>query len=215
MKQLLDELREDPPDLIALTGDVADHIGELRAGLELVMQFAPRSGVYAALGNHEYLNDIRRTLPVYQQSGVELLLDRSTCIQIGAAKLFIAGVDDPVFNGRVGPFFERTVSARAAEAPSDAFRLLLCHRPQGFEAAARHGFELTLSGHTHGSQLGLFGRSAIEVLFGLPYQWGKYRRGSSRLYTTSGFGHWFPFRLNCPAEAPLIILQRGPHEAAV
>ena len=40
-------------------------------------------------------------------------------------------------------------------------------------------------------------------------EWGLYQRGHSRLYTTSGFGQWFPFRLNCPPEAPLIVLERG------
>lgn len=32
----------------------------------------------------------------------------------------------------------------------------------------------------------------------------------SRLYTTSGFGHWFSFRLGCPTEMPLIVLEGAP-----
>jgi uncharacterized protein len=206
---LLDSLRPDPPDLIVLTGDVADQLEELEAGLALVTAFAPRLGVYAALGNHEYLNDIERMLPAYQRSSVRLLVNETAHITIGDATLFLAGVDDPVFFGPARPFYERAIAACAASAPADGFRLLLCHRPEGFEPAAKHGFHLTLSGHTHGGQVGLLGRSAFEVLFGMPYLWGQYRRGESRLYTTSGFGHWFPFRLNCPAEAPLITLKRA------
>jgi predicted MPP superfamily phosphohydrolase len=209
LKALLDSLRPDPPDLIVLTGDVADQLQELEAALQLVTAFAPRLGVYAALGNHEYLNDIEQTLPTYQRSSVRLLVNETAHIPIGDATLFLAGVDDPVFFGPARPFYERTIAACAASAPANGFRLLLCHRPEGFESAAKHGFHLTLSGHTHGGQVGLFGRSAFEVLFGVPYLWGQYRRGESRLYTTSGFGHWFPFRLNCPAEAPVITLKRA------
>jgi len=210
LRAVLDRLRDNPPDLIVLTGDVADQLGELEQGLELATAFAPRLGVYAALGNHEYLNDIRQTLPIYQRSPLTLLINQSASIRVGGATLFVAGVDDPVFMGKAGPFFEEAIGACAASAPEDSFRLLLCHRPEGFEAAARHGFHLTLSGHTHGAQVGLFGRSVVEVLFGVPYWWGKYQRGHSQLYTTSGFGHWFPFRLNCPAEAPIIELRRAP-----
>lgn len=209
LRALLDSLRPHPPDLIVLTGDVADKLDELVAALDIVTAFAPRLGVYAALGNHEYLNDIQQMLPAYQASSVRLLLNETASIPLGGATLFLAGVDDPVFIGPAKPFYEKAISACAVGAPADAFRLLLCHRPEGFEAASRNGFHLTLSGHTHGGQIGLLGRSAFEVLLGMPYLWGSYRRGESRLYTTSGFGHWFPFRLNCPAEAPLVVLQRA------
>lgn len=205
---LLASLRGDPPDLIVLTGDVADQLEELEAALSLVTAFAPRLGVYAALGNHEYLNDIEEMRPAYERSSVRLLVNATASLSVGDATLFLAGVDDPVFIGPARAFFERVVSECAVDAPAQAFRLLLCHRPEGFEPAAKHGFHLTLSGHTHGGQVGIFGRSAFEVLLGMPYLWGSYRRGESRLYTTSGFGHWFPFRLNCPAEAPLITLKR-------
>ena len=206
---ILDSLRPNPPDLIVLTGDVADELSELEAALELVTAFAPRLGVYAALGNHEYLNDIEQMLPAYQRSSVGLLVNETASVRIGDATLFVAGVDDPVFFGPARPFYERAIADCAASAPADAFRLLLCHRPEGFEPAAKHGFHLTLSGHTHGGQVGRLGRSAFDVLCGMPYLWGQYRRGESRLSTTSGFGHWFPVRLNCPAEAPLITLKRS------
>jgi uncharacterized protein len=195
--------------LARLTGDVADKLEELEGALALVTEFAPRCGVFAALGNHEYLNDIGRTLPAYRRSSVRLLINETAAVRHHGATLVIAGVDDPVFVSRSRPFFEHAVAACARDAPAGAFKLLLCHRPEGFEAAAKHGFQLTLSGHTHGAQLGVRGRSALEVLFGVPYQWGQYARGESQLYTTSGFGHWLPLRLNCPAEAPIIVLERG------
>ena len=203
------------PDLIVLTGDVADNLEELQAALEVLHRYRPRLGVYASLGNHEYLHDIRRTRPIYDQSPVPLLVDRGETLAVGRAKLYVAGADDPVAMGgpRVAEVLERSIERCSEHAPEGAFRLLLCHRPEGFGPAAKRGFHLTLSGHTHGGQIGLFGRSAFQSLWPDLYLWGTYARGGSRLYTTSGFGHWFPFRLACPTEAPLLVLTRGASPA--
>ncbi len=196
------------PDLIVFTGDVADDLDELEKALTLVHRFRPRLGVYACLGNHEYLHDIDATLPIYLASPVSLLVDAGVTLQVGAATLYLAGVDDPIYEGRPSTFFAQAVKRCAEGADPEAFKLLLCHRPEGFVPAAAEGFDLTLSGHTHGGQLGLFGRSVFERVVPTHFPWGPYQRGKSRLYTTSGFGHWFPFRLGCPTEAPLIVLSR-------
>ncbi|WP_437806464.1 metallophosphoesterase [Sorangium sp. So ce1078] len=200
------------PDLIVLTGDVADDLGQLEAALDVLHLYRPRLGIFASLGNHEYLNRIERTRPIYEASRVELLVDRGVTLLAGSARIHIAGADDPVVWDRdqVETFLERSVARCREQAPEGAFRLLLCHRPEGFAPAARHGFHLTLAGHTHGGQVGLFGRSAFQAFFPDLHLWGAYRRGESRLYTTSGFGHWFPFRLGCPTEAPIIELAREP-----
>ena len=84
--------------------------------------------------------------------------------------------------------------------------MLLCHRPEGFVPASACGVHLTLAGHTHGGQIGFNGKSAFEPIWRDKYLWGRYSRGESHLYTTSGFGHWFPFRLMCPTEVPILEL---------
>lgn len=195
------------PDLIVLTGDVADDLDELEKALALLDRFRPRLGVYACIGNHEYLHDIALTRPIYDESPVPLLLGTGTTLTVGRARLYLAGADDPNREGDLRAFLDESV-ARCAEGAEGDFKLLLCHRPEGFVPAAKHGFDLTLSGHTHGGQLGVFGRSVFEKLMPQHFPWGPYQRGRSRLYTTSGFGHWFPFRLGCPTEAPLIVLSR-------
>ena len=92
--------------------------------------------------------------------------------------------------------------------PSDTMAVVMSHRPRGFDSAAKHRVPLTLAGHTHGYQMGLGGWSVGEVI-GAPYPRGFYRKGESHLYTSTGFGHWFPFRLGCPREAPVITLRRA------
>jgi predicted MPP superfamily phosphohydrolase len=130
-------------------------------------------------------------------------------LRVGSAKLQIFGVDDPIRHGPTANYYRDALTRLAATAEPDAFRLLLCHRPQGFASARELGFHLTLAGHTHGGQLGLLGKSAFEVILGHRHQWGLYRENERVLYTSSGFGHWFPFRLHCPTELPIITLRRG------
>ena len=208
LEALLERAAALEPDLIVLTGDVADDLHELEEALRIVARYRPRLGVFAALGNHEYLHDIGATRPIYEKSAVPLLVDRGVTLGVGAATLYLAGADDPIDKGEPRRFLAEAVARCAAGAPGDAFRLLLCHRPEGFIPASAHGFHLTLSGHTHGGQVGLLGVSAFQPLLPEQFLWGAYQRGGSRLYTTSGFGHWFPFRVGCPTEAPLIVLGR-------
>ena len=69
--------------------------------------------------------------------------------------------------------------------------------------------DLTLSGHTHGAQVGAFGRSVLEPFFPDKYMWGRYEHAGKQLYTSSGAGHWAAFRLACPSEAALVTLERA------
>src|SRR5262249_10185696 len=144
----------------------------------------------------------------YERSPVPLLVSAGRSLAIGRARMWIGGADDPVhMGGDIAWMLEPSIKRAIQGAPANAdFRLLLCHRPEGFRPASEVGFDLTLSGHTHGGQLGFMGRSLLEKLRPGVNWWGAYSRarssklGPSRLYTTSGFGHWFPFRLGCPTE---------------
>jgi predicted MPP superfamily phosphohydrolase len=197
------------PDLIVFTGDVAEDLAQLAPALALADVFHPRAGVFASLGNHEYLRGIGQARAIFDKSRVPLLVGSGGVLRVGGARLWIGGADDPVAtHGDIPPFLRATISRAMHGVPHDAFRMLLCHRPEGFDAAGCVAADLTLSGHTHGGQIGYNGKSAFEALWPDGYLWGPYRRREAWLYTTSGFGHWFPFRLGCPTEAPLLMLRR-------
>ncbi|MDB4943623.1 MAG: metallophosphoesterase [Labilithrix sp.] len=215
------------PDLVVVTGDLADDVSQIPGALELVAKVAAKHGAFASLGNHEYLHDIAHVRPLYEASPVPLLVSSGRTLQVGGARLFVAGADDPVLMQEgTSEKLEPSIREAARHAPAHAdFRLLLCHRPEGLGPAAAHGFDLTLAGHTHGGQIGMLGRSLLEHVRPGVGWWGTYererpltaaaqrsvlRRSPSRLYTTSGFGHWFPFRLGCPTELPIIVLTGAP-----
>lgn len=200
-------------DLIVLTGDLADDPYLVPAALRMIVEKNARYGAFACLGNHEYHND--EAVPFYRESDIPLLVGDGRSVRIGGATLFIGGADDPRhMRGSIEQMLVGTVRAAASKCGHADFRLLLCHRPEGFGPAVEHGFDLTLSGHTHGGQIGFLGRSLFEWIDKRTGWWGAYVRSSksgrlARLYTTSGFGDWLHFRIGCPTELPIVVLEGG------
>jgi len=211
MERLFVRLEKMPADLVLVTGDVADDLRLLPGILRMIDGLRPPLGAWASLGNHEYFRGIGKVRKRFEAGPVPLLCNAGQTLTRGAATLFIAGADDPRAQreGNSESFLRRTVSAALQDAPLDAFTVLLTHRPGGFDHAVDLGVALTLAGHTHGMQIGYQGRSLFEPWMPEKYLWGHYQKSKSQLYTSSGVGHWFPFRLGCPPEAPLIILQRA------
>jgi len=210
LEEVLLSAEEHAPDLVLITGDIADRLEILPDILRMVDEFNTPHGCFASLGNHEYYRGIMSVRRAFDAGPVPLLVGSHAVVSINGQSLTVAGVDDPRVLGEDDSSFLRVTLAAALDgAPSDGFTVLMSHRPEGLDAAAEVNVPLTLAGHTHGSQLGLFGRSFFEPLMPGRYLWGKYRKDNSQLYTSAGVGHWFPFRLGCPPEAPIITLQRS------
>jgi hypothetical protein len=201
------------PDLVALTGDIADDLEQLPAALVHLHALGARHGVVASIGNHEIYRGRARAEAHYAAHRVPVLSDGGMLLDHGDARLWLAGANDPArgLDGADG-FLSATVDRAFASCPADVTcRVLLSHRPRGFVHAVRHGATLTLSGHTHGAQMALFGRSAAAPLFPSSFLLGGYvlpsDAGDCHLYTSAGLGHWLPLRLNCPAEAAVVTLR--------
>ena len=138
------------------------------------------------------------------------MLNNSTEIDINGVKVTIGGINDPVSLQREKPiFFKSVIDQTLSGVSSDSFKIILSHRPRGLNYASEVGVNLVLAGHTHGGQVGLFGQSLFEPMMPDVYLWGTYKKKSTTLYTSSGMGHWMPFRLGCPTEAPMLILEKA------
>ena len=200
------------PDLILITGDICDHNPDYLAALRLLESVPTRLGAYASLGNHEYMRGVSRIRQHFEQTAIPLLVDEGLAVPVGATTLYLGGVDDPRFLRSPASYAQlrNSVEKAVSASPSDAFTVLLSHRSQALDyAAPLGGTDLILAGHTHGSQLGVAGRSFFEPFFPQRYIWGHYQKGTTQLYTTAGVGHWLPFRFGCPPEAPIITLHRA------
>lgn len=211
---LLERASTTCPDLVVITGDVCDDLPSYRQTLALIEQVRPPLGIFGCLGNHEYYRGIDAVLGAFERSTIPLLVDRGVSVPVGNTRVYISGADDPrsMRGGGTQQRLRRSVERCQAAAPTDAFSILLSHRAAAFDYAASLGVDLTLAGHSHGSQLGIGGRSLLETRYPDSYMWGHYRKQESQLYTSAGIGHWFPFRLGCPPEAPVYILQQASPE---
>ena len=136
---------------------------------------------------------------------IRMLFNEQEPITRDGATIHLAGIDD-------AHFYRTDDIPRAATAiPSDAFSVLLAHTPESYREAAASGFDLMLSGHTHGGQLCLPGGVAIKLEARLPRRMGRgaWRFGELAGYTSAGAGTSLaPVRLNCPAEITLHMLRR-------
>ncbi len=198
------------PDLLLMSGDIADDLRLLPGAVQLCESLGAPLGAYASMGNHEYYRGAKQIIATFDRSSMPMLINRGVTLKVGNAELYVGGADDPRHMGRSTDAFMRdTVDKTLDGAPQDAFKIIMSHRPSGFDHAAKQGVDLTLAGHTHGGQIGFMGAPILDTWGQERYIWGKYQIGESQLYTSAGVGHWFPFRLGCPTEAPVIILRKA------
>lgn len=212
LENLVDQLSGSRYDLVTLIGDVSDDLDVLPDALNLVASLESTHGHLATLGNHEYYRGIQAVYHAYKYSKLHLLVNEGVSLTVDGSSIFVGGADDPAtisWSSDRTAFYQNCVDGAMKNSTSDAFKLLLTHRPSAFKVAAAEKVDLSLAGHTHGGQLGLMGQSVIDMFSEELYVWGHFTRGESQLYTSSGVGHWFPFRLGCPAEAPIFTLRRA------
>jgi len=209
LEQTIENAKLAKPDIFLITGDVSDDLRLLPDALKIISQLNTPHHGYVSLGNHEYYRGIQESIQKFVSGPIPLLINRGEIVKIGNNKLFIGGTDDPItLRADVTPFLKRTVEMTMRSAPVNSFKVLMSHRPKTLDVVDGYNIDLIFSGHTHGGQIGHNGRSLFDGFIEKePYMWGKYKKGTTRLYTSAGMGHWFPFRFNCPPEAPLIILK--------
>ncbi len=196
-------------DLIAVTGDMLDDSAEYLDGVvEQMARLRAPLGVYFVLGNHDHRADARRVVRAFRDAQLNMLVNRSIDVRHNGCRIGVAGID---YSDRDKTLASMVGKACAALNGQHDLKLLLAHHPHAFDAAARHGIHLTLSGHTHGGQF-LLRKSRREkkaIGFGTlawRYHCGHYRREQSRLFITSGLGSTFPLRVRCPAEIAVLEL---------
>ncbi|HEX7324011.1 MAG TPA: metallophosphoesterase [Rhodanobacteraceae bacterium] len=193
------------PDLVVITGDVADGTPAVRAaGVQPLATLRARDGVLAITGNHEYYSDHAGWMRAYRGMGVRVLDNAHVVIRRGDAILVVAGVTDVQARAYGDPVPDLAVALRAA--PPGAPVVLLQHRPGAPQANARVGVALQLSGHTHGGQVRGFDLLVARANRG--FVSGLYQVGRMQLYVSNGTGLWagFAIRLGRPSEITRLVL---------
>lgn len=195
-------------DAIAITGDLVDgKVPELREHTAPLGALRAPHGVYVVTGNHEYYAGAHAWIDELRRLGLRVLLNEHVAIERDGATLVLAGVTD-FSAGHFDPAHRSDPKAALAGAPADAaVRVLLAHQPRSAIAAAEAGFDLQLSGHTHGGQ---FLPWNLFVPMQQPYVAGLHRHRNMWIYVSRGTGYWGPpKRFGAPSEITRIRLRRA------
>jgi hypothetical protein len=186
-------------DLVAITGDLVDgSVAQLAAHVEPLSGLRARHGAWFVTGNHEYYSGATAWIAELRRLGLHVLLNEHVVLTHRGAPLLLAGVTDYGAE-RFDPAQRSDPQAALAGAPPDVRpRVLLAHQPRSAPAAAEAGFDLQLSGHTHGGQ---FWPWNLFVRLQQPFTAGLDRLGALWIYTSRGSGYWGPpKRLGVPSE---------------
>lgn len=206
VRAIVEKVNALSPDLIAITGDLVDGSVE-RIGREIapLRDLRATHGAFFCTGNHEYYSGAEAWLEEVKRHGIGVLGESHELLTHGRANVLVAGVHDPEGERYgMGPSRPR---AAIEGAPARDYSILLAHRPSAIREAAAAGFDLQLSGHTHGGQY-------------FPYTWvvrlvqrfdtGLHRVGGAFLYVNRGTGFWGPsIRLGSSQEITLLTLRRA------
>lgn len=230
LQDAVNKINELKPDVIVFTGDMFTFsTAEGRGFIPYLKQLHARYGIYAIMGNHDYgdyvkwrtslaksdnLHDLGR---FYSDLGWKLLLNQSGAVRSGTDSINIIGVENWGATRR----FQRYGDINKAETGINrsCFSILLSHDPSYWDSiiCRKHPeIDLTLSGHTHGGQLGIeSGSVKWSILSWSNPLWGgfytKNKAGfSSSLYVNRGLGTvGYAGRVGIRPEITLIILHSG------
>ncbi len=212
-------------DMVAITGDLVDgRVADLQRHVAPLPQLTSTHGTFFVTGNHEYYSGAHAWIDELRRLGVTVLMNEHVVLhhdsghqvggapagdapRTGTAPMVVAGVAD--FSAHHFDETHRSSPAAAmARAPVEAqMRLLLAHQPRSAQAAADAGFDLQISGHTHGGQ---FWPWMHFVKYQQPFTAGLNKLKNLWVYTNSGTGYWGPpKRFGVPSEITHLRLVMG------
>ena len=205
-------------DVVAITGDLVDgKVAELAVHVAPLAGLTSRHGSFFVTGNHEYYSGAHAWIAELRRLGLTVLMNEHVVLHHGSAEataaqgdsqimapLVLAGVTDYSAH-HFDPAHRSDPHAALEGAPPSALvRVLLAHQPRSAAAALEAGFDLQLSGHTHGGQ---FWPWNLFVRFQQPFTAGLNKLQSLWVYTSRGTGYWGPpKRFGAPSEITAVRL---------
>jgi predicted MPP superfamily phosphohydrolase len=196
---VMDRCADWRPDLVAITGDIADSRRHMRWIVPVLGRLHWRCAAFAILGNHDKWLDttyIRRRLG---RLGMLVPSNRWQQIEVRGEPLVVIGHEGPWLK----PLPDLT------NCPREPFRLCLSHTPDNIRWARRAGVDLMLSGHVHGGQIRfpVFGSVLVPSRYGRHYDCGVFAEPPTLLHVSRGLSGDHPVRYRCRPEVTLLTLR--------
>ena len=190
-ERLIDAVRDQQPDIIAVTGDLIDKERDEAYVRELMTALVGIAPVYYVTGNHEWASGwVHDLFSILEECEVKVLRNSFQIIECGGDTIVLAGVDDPN-----GPYDMKTPAQLVHEIRDeygDPFILMLAHRNDEISTWAELGVDVVLCGHAHGGLVRLpftDGLIAPNREFFPTYTSGIYREGGTQMLVSRGLGN--------------------------
>lgn len=205
---LLNEINNINPDIIAITGDIVDsNHTNINTAINFVRETAKKYPVYYVTGNHEYWLDDSQKGNLFdgiKDAGAVILNNEKTLINTNHDMISLIGLDDKNLN-------DTTLESIIEKCDKNNLIVVLAHEPQYIDNYCEAGADLVLTGHAHGGQiiLPLLGALiAPEQGFFPKYTRGCFKKNNTTMYVSRGLGNSvIPVRLFNYPEIVCIELQ--------
>ena len=181
LKEWVHLINKENPDIVIVGGDLIDNNAELLSNMKLdaiLRTIKAPLGVYACLGNHEYISGKQESLIFHEKSNIKVLKDTTLMV---TDNLILIGRDD------VSNYNRKSLSTIVNGIDNNHFKLLLDHQPKNLKDAEQQMIDLQFSGHTHKGQIFPFSLIA-ESMFENAH--GMIEKGLTKIYVSSGLGIW-------------------------
>lgn len=217
LQRAVDSINAQHADMVVFTGDMQNRMPcEMAPHYKLLSAIDAPDGVFSVLGNHDYAmylqvsgsqaeDSLEKTCWMERQFGWKVLNNQNRMIRRGTDSIFIAGMENDG-EGRFPAY--GNIQSALWHVPTTSFVVLLEHDPTSWRRKILKNChaQLTLSGHTHGGQLQLFGWSPAAWRY-KEYD-GLYQMGDRQLFVTRGLGGVIPFRFGVSGEIVVITLRK-------
>ncbi|MDB4204328.1 metallophosphoesterase [Polaribacter sp.] len=221
----VDLINEQKSDIMLFTGDIVNNkADEMDNWIAVFDKLEAKEGKYSILGNHDYgdymdwdnpqdkIDNFQKVKDIHQKIGFDLLLDEHRYLEKDGQKIALLGVEN------WGKGFNQAGDLKRAAigVEKEDFKILMSHDPSHWEEKVKKdpfNYQLTLSGHTHGLQMGIeipgwFKWSPSKYAY---KQWaGLYKEAGRVINVNRGFGyHAFPGRVGIWPEITVIELKKS------
>lgn len=187
-ERLISAVEAEAPDVVLLVGDIFDDVLPWDDSETLVRKLAAQYPCFYVTGNHEYWSgEVEEICRIIESAGVVVLNASSATLEINGQSINLCGIPDPYAQIST----ETALQRAASDIDSDAFTILLAHRPELIgKYAATGDFDLVVSGHAHGGQVRipgvLNGLFAPNQGFFPEYAGGQYQVEGTTLIVSRG-----------------------------
>ncbi|HWA06609.1 MAG TPA: metallophosphoesterase [Ignavibacteria bacterium] len=218
MREYADVINSLESDIVCIPGDFVNFESrDIHMLTSAFRDVKAKHGIYGSLGNHDFFQDADYVAKALNnESPIQLLRNEHRVINIKGKELYMLGIDDTQSSGarmdEVLKYYGAMDEYLMNNDPKfkSSPKVLLCHKPYGFDTLATKEIDLVLSGHTHGGQVVPLKFGSFNLSFAATvskYIEGIYKIGKSNMYVSRGIGSvGLPIRINCPPEITKITL---------